>query len=77
MNSKADLPLFWLAVLVGGLFLEWSHSGNGGLLGNWIAAFGITGSLCTMLAEKIGMYRPWQDPERVPRPPGGPSELPK
>jgi hypothetical protein len=77
MSVKSDPPLFWLAVVVGGLFLALSHSASKSMLGDWIAAFGITGSLCTILTEKIGTYRPWQDPERVPRPPLGPLQPPQ
>lgn len=76
MNVKENLRLFWLATVVGGLYLGLSHSVGRSLLGDWIAAFGIVGSLCTMLTDKIGTYRPWQDPDRAPRSPLGPSQPP-
>jgi hypothetical protein len=76
MGIKANLPLFWLALVVGGADVGLSHSVTRGLLGDWVAVFGIVGCLCTMLADKLGTYRPWQDPDRVPRPPLGPPQPP-
>jgi hypothetical protein len=71
MHPKTDAALFWAAAAVGGLLLGLSHSPARSLLGDWIGAFGITGSLCTMLTDKIGSYRPFQDTERGPRSPLG------
>ena len=77
MTLKANLPLAWLAMVVGGLYMGLSHSSTKSLLGDWIGAFGIVGCLCTMLADKLGTYRPWQDPDRVPRTPLGPPQPPE
>ena len=76
MSLKANLSLFWLALVVAGAYLGLSHSIAKGLLGDWVAVFGIVGCLCTMLAEMLGTYRPFQDPDRVPRPPLGPPQPP-
>jgi hypothetical protein len=77
MSLKENLLLLWLATVVGGLYLGLSHSTGRSLLGDWIGAFGIIGSLCTMLADKLGTYRPWQDPDRVPRTPLDPTHPPE